>query len=322
MDVTTDTAQPDAPAADTADVESSLADHEQVFGDAAERQPAVAPVEPADTDAEGRERDETGKFKPRHRAKSQQASAEDVPRINELTRKLREAESRAEAAERRAAERRDDRREPERPAAEPAKAPTFPKFEQWLTANPDRDFEDYIDARYGYHRYLEREQEAAYARAKETHDLVTTFKADPFIAETPDFREVVSGENAETSKVVEHAVLRVGPKAAYYLATHPDERIALTQDTLYVHPDDPAFATVVATTRRYLASLVASEQRSSSSRTAADTTGAALALVSQPKPKPPTPVRTGALRQDAAPPGDDAPLDDHERAYYPKSKRA
>ena len=74
-----------APAAvDTPPVESdSLADHEATYSPDAQREPA------ADDDT----RDDTGRFKPRHRAASQRADADDVPLISEHTRRIKDAEA-------------------------------------------------------------------------------------------------------------------------------------------------------------------------------------------------------------------------------------
>lgn len=334
----------DAPGLGVADADAgddgSLSDHEAAFGERPTAAPdAEAPEPEPDDEPEpaARERNPDGTFtKPRHRAKSQQATAEDVPRIAALTKRLREAEERAEAAERRAAERRAEAREPEterRDAErrEPAKVarPKFPTFEEWqaLPENKDGDWYAYSDARedfrYEARRAAERAEEAAATAQREWREQASAYaeKLSSFVKTRPDFDEIVSGERAQTSKVVEHAVIAVGPEAAYYLATHDEDRLALTDDTLYVHPDDPAFKATVAATRRYLSTLVAS-QRSSSSRAVAGSTGAARASLAPPAPKPPTLVRTGATRDTADAPDDEGSLADHEKAFGPKRRRA
>lgn len=315
--------EPVSPVADTSDGESSLAEHEASFGaDAKPTEPAVVEPKPAP--------------KPRHRAQSQQATAEDVPRIQELTRKLREAEERATAAE----SRRESAREEPKPAAA-AKPPAFrfQTFEQW-SAIPGNEVaegkeaeawyrydDERSEARYEFRRNQERIAEAIEADRRSFGEHVSAYskKIDTFIVDHPDFDEVVASA-PKVSMVMERAALELGPEAAYYLATHHEERDALTADTVNVDPRNPAFKAAVALMRRSLSSLlsasVASEQRASlPSRTAAGSTGAALALVTPTAPKPPTPVRTGALRHEAMP-SDDAPLDEHERAYYPKQKQA
>ncbi len=81
--------------------EQSLAEHEAEFGTVDKRPQADPEGEPEeDSRRPPRDRDETGKFvKPteKHRAAKQEAGARDVPRIQELTRKLREAETERDA---------------------------------------------------------------------------------------------------------------------------------------------------------------------------------------------------------------------------------
>lgn len=321
------------------DDDSSLADHEAQFAPGSTRRESAAAAEPAAEPAveapeakAARERDEkTGQFvKPKHRAKSQEATPADVPRINELTRRLREAEARAEAAERRATERPSERREePRREEQKPtaaAKPTLFPPFEVWSEHTGSTDWYEYDHASkewfYQQRRAEERAKDAADAEAAtiRTHLDAYKTKMAGFVESHPDFDEVIDAA-PKVSAVIARAVLEIGPEAAYFLATHAEERDALDAETASVDPKNPAFAATVAATRRYLQTLVASEQRPSSSRPAAVATGAALALVSPTAPKPPTPVRTGALRRDDAP-NDDESLDDHERRYGPKSKRA
>ena len=310
--------------------DDSLAEHEASFGAEARRQPdeskADADPEPA---SEPRERDKEGKFtKPRHRARSQQATAEDVPRIQELTRKHREAEERATAAERRAeeaerriAERRETREEP--PAPKPVAKATFPTFEDYI-AQPGKESTDwytYQDARaewlYDQRRAAERAEEAKTKAEQDYQRLADTYSADveKTRKEFSDFDDVMATLGPrDVSLVVQRATMMVGARAAYYLATHLDELRELTADTLLT-ADSPGFTAAVAATKRYLARLVAPEQRSQPSRTAAGNTGAARATTPPLAPKPPTLVRTGASRDAEDLPGDDASLSDHEKAF-------
>ncbi len=122
----------------------------------------------------------------------------------------------------------------------------------------------------------------------------------------------------DVSLVVQHATFQAGPRAAYYLATHLDELRELTADTL-IGEDAPGFAAAVAATKRLLTRLVAPEQRSPSTRTAAGSTGAARATPSI-APKPPTLVRTGATRDAEDLPGDESSLADHEKAFGRKRR--
>src|SRR5206468_8221930 len=97
-----------APPAD-ADADLSLSDHEARYGEQRDTQaesrtpPAEAPVTEPDAaaepaSAETEERDEKGRFKPKkHRAASQEATPADVPRIQQLTARLRAAEAERDA---------------------------------------------------------------------------------------------------------------------------------------------------------------------------------------------------------------------------------
>lgn len=314
----------------------SLADHERSYSPDVEREaePAAAEPEPVAAETEPAvDRNDKGQFKPRQRAKSQQASPEDVPRIAELTRKLREAERERDELRTRTAP-----PPAQAPAAEPEPKPTpraagpkFPTYDEFTSAKgyEDATWDDYYDARarwnYAQVRAQERAQEAE-VKARETFDTHVSAYRDALPAvyeQYPDFDEVTApnGQPIPVSKALERAVIEAGPATAYYLATHPEEREALTQETL-IDPANPAFAAVVATTRRYLSSLVASPQRSSSSRAVAASTGSALALVRHTAPKPPNPVRTSGQRDPDTPPGEDASLAEHERAYGPKRQRA
>ena len=332
-DAVTDTGGGAAPITDAdhdAGGDDSLAEHEASFGTEARRQPTepkpdAEPEQAADT----RERDKDGKFtKPRHRARSQQATAEDVPRIQELTRKHREAEERATAAERRAeeaerriTERRETREEP--PAPKPVAKATFPTFEDYI-AQPGKEQTDwyaYQDARaewlYDQRRAAERAEEAKTAAERDFRTLSDTYSAnvEKTRKELPDYDAVLASIGPrDVSLVVQRATMMVGARAAYYLASHLDELRELTADTLMT-ADTPGFAAAVAATKRYLARLVAPEQRSQPSRTAAGTTGAARASTPTLAPKPPTLVRTGASRDAEDLPGDDASLADHEKAF-------
>lgn len=315
----------------------ALADHERQYSGTAERDDAPAePAAAAETDAEKtekaeRERDDAGKFAgKRHRAKSQQADPEDVPRIKALTSRLRETERELESL-------RAQIPAQTQPAADVAPQPRqstgqkFPSFEDFVAikGNEQATWDDYYDERARWNFALVRAQERAQeqdAKARdtfETHAKAYTDALPAIYEKYPDFDEVVSpgGQSIEVSKALERAVIEAGPETAYYLATHPEERAALTEDTL-IDPRNPAFAAVVATTRRYLQTLVASEQRSSSSRGAAAPTGSALALVRHTPPKPPNPVRTSGQKAADAPPSEDASLAEHERAYGPKRQRA
>lgn len=325
------------PVVDTpAPEDHSLADHERAYApgttpappadaetpvatDVAEQEPSAEPA--AEPVAENR--DDKGRFtKPRHRAKSQQAGPEDVPRIQELTRRLRTLEAELEQS------RRAPVAEP-RPVADKPKSPTFPSFEEWSKSQENATWEDYADARadwrYELRRTAERAEEARTSAERAYGEKLKSYqsKLAEVATKYPDFDEIVTpnGETIEITKAMEYAVLDVGPDAAYYLATHRDELDALFEDT-DIDPSNPAFKAVVATTTRYLKTLVASAQRSDTSpaRPAAAKTGSALSIVPKTAPKPPNPVRTSAIRESDALPDDASTLADHERAFAPKRR--
>jgi len=307
----------------------SLDAHEAAFSAGAKREKPAAPsAEPA-AKPESAERDETGKFKAKHRAKSQQASADDVPRIAELTRKLREAERERDEARRTTTQTQEPVRE--QPRASSAAA-TFPTWDEYVAikGNEGKSWEQYSDERtdwrYDQRRAAERAEEAQQAETRSHREVVTKYldQLEDARKAFADFDDIV-GEHAEpipVSDVVGRAALEVGPRASYYLATHPEEREALSRDTA-IAADTPGFKAAVAGVARYLKSLVAAEQRPSpSSRAAAAATGSAPMRGPTLLPKPPNPVRTGTVRSAEALPGDDAPLEEHERAFYRPSRRA
>ena len=309
----------------------SLDAHEAAFSPGAKREkPAAQAAEPA-AKPETAERDETGKFKPRHRAKSQEASAEDAPRIKELTRRLRETERALDESRRTTTPTQEPVREQPRTAT-PSAAATFPTWDEYVAikGNEGKSWEQYSDERtdwrYDQRRAAERAEEAQQAETRSHREVVTKYldQLEDARKAFADFDDIV-GEYAEpipVSDVVGRAALEVGPRASYYLATHPEEREALSRDTA-IAADTPGFKAAVAGVARYLKSLVAAEQRPSpSSRAAAAATGSAPMRGPTLLPKPPNPVRTGTVRSAEALPGDDASLEDHERAFHRSSRRA
>ena len=312
---------PDALAEPSAD-DGDLSDHEAAFGSGAK--PGADAIAPSEPDADVADRDDKGKFKPRHRAKSQEATPEDVPRIAALTKRLREAEAERDALRQPKPAAEPAAREPEPVRAE-ARTETFPNFDVWLATkgNEAKSFEDFIDARtdwrYDQRRSAERASDAATAAERAAREDIDAYKKQipDLMKEYPDFDDVIATA-PKVSKVLEVAAIKAGPRIAYYLATHPEEAEALSAES-YVHPDNPAFPAAVASMRRYISTLVA-PQRSTPTRTAADTTRAARATAPI-APKPPTLVRTGASRDADALPGDDSSLAEHEHAFG-RRKRA
>lgn len=160
-----------APAADPppTDDGGSLSEHEAAF---------VTPETPESTDDTPAVRDDTtGRFKPRHRAASQQADTDDIPTINAHTKRIKDAEARlgadivkqsgeseraftlrrrAELLERQAAApapvaRREEpppvvAAEPAKPAVKPDAPPekfTFPTWEKFAEAHPTVSYDEW-----------------------------------------------------------------------------------------------------------------------------------------------------------------------------------
>lgn len=335
---------PETPAAPADADTGALAEHEASY----------SPVALPDDTAVVEGRDATsGRFLkgPRRRAASQQADAEDVPAIHELTKRLKTAEEtagkditrktgeservftlrrRAEIAERLAA--------PSKPTEPVAAAPiaqhrqsqpisqTFPSYEQFVAYDglANATYEDYTDARadwrYNLQRAQERQQDAAQTAQRDFQTKATTHlqRVADAKAQHPDWDRVVTND-LPISGVIHDAVLASAQSAdvQYYLGTHRDELAALVSESQDYSPS------AVIAMRRYLDTLVASPQRASlPSRAAAGSTGSALALAPPPAPRPPNPVRTGAVTPADEPPGDDnQSLAAHEQ-FFSRRRRS
>lgn len=341
------------PAADT----GSLADHEAAFSPDASRVPASP--DPDDDDPPESDRRADGTFKPRHRAASQRADADDVPLISEHTRRIKEAEAklgadiarkpgesdrvynlrrRAELLERFASGSEKPAAVsavvPSQPAAPQPTAPpvlarrpdpvpqTFPSYEQFIAfeGNSEKTYEEYVDARadwrYAVRREQERAEEAAESALTTRTREIARYNAGVTAAKAKyaNWDQVVTAD-AHVTPTLTAAILASehGAEIAYYLGTHPDERVALNADT----PDPAPTPSAVAALRRYLDSLVAGQRTPApSSRTAAAPTGSAPAPVAPVAPRPPNPVRTGSIAAPETPPGDDSmSISEHEKHY-------
>lgn len=334
---------PDAPSGEA--VVSTPAADEQGDGSLAAHEASVTRADPEHGDDT---RDEGGRFKSRRRAASQQADADDVPVINELTKRLKTIEEthgkdiarkpgeservyqlrrRAELLERITAA----------PAAQPAQTPapvsqqvprqqgtalpqSFPTYEQFLgiEGNAEATYEDYVDARADWRfargRAAERAQEAQERESRTVAERIAAHQSRLTTAKTkyPDWDAVVTTDLPVT-RVIADAVLasESSTDVQYYLGSHRDVLAALVSESQDYSPS------AVAAMRRYLDSLVAASQRTSpSQRASAGSTGAATTTLPPPAPRPPTPVRTSATTPTDDPPGDDSQsLAAHEKAY-------
>lgn len=270
----------------------------------------------------------------RHRARSQQATPADVPRIQELTRKLREVERERDALKGTPAATPaagSTATEPAAPVQSPAPPsaavplaasvpPAFPQFDAWAaqTGNDQKSYDDYLDARADWRYQVQSAQQRAADYQRSRGQAMQTQMASAR-TKYPDFDAVVFAPQVVHSDVMFHAIMASdhGADIAYALGKDPQRSYDLAQQSHGL----PASA--IPMMRQLLESLVASEQRSAPSQRpqAAQPTGSALALVPPPAPKPPTPVRTSALKATDDVPGDDSDLEAHAKAFGSQARR-
>lgn len=340
----------------------SLADHEAQFHGLAEtrktpQKATEAGEGPADGEGAGkatRERGADGKFvkaseKPaaqpeRHRAKSQEARAEDAPRIAELTRLRREAERRAEAAERRAeeAERRASSSNGDGKAsslgAHAASAPAKTSSSGFTYTEPKPDPNDETKYPYGTvdPQYVEdlTDWKLAKAAAQRAYDdeqaQISTSRQgvishwverrDAAMKKYPDFFDVAlketppwydpNVESHEQPSAIHHWIMNrpYGADLLYYLQ-HPDNSEELSE-LMGLGVEDQIEALT----------LLGQRFKAQPAGKAAET-GSVAPRSQKPTPRPPNPVRTGPMRATADPPGEDSSLAEHEAAYYPRKSR-
>ena len=324
--------QPQAPPDST-----SVADHAATFSpqarDAAaeaavDDNPPVTPPVAGETpqQAEQRARDEQGRFaRERHRARSQQAGPADVPRIRELTRKLRDTE-------RIVAELQAKVTPPVKPMPLVPPEARIPPVDTSGFAKPKprlEEFGDQDDALEAWNLALgrwDRERERFEERQAETRQRAERevsqasagsqewlksagdgyiSRQQAFIARTPDYAaKMESVKHIKTTPLLSMALLTSDKSAEieYYLATHPS---IYDEALLNTHGKEITEETV-ATTQRWL-----------TSRSQAASTGSAAAAPIRLPPKPPNPVRTGPMPPSDEPPGEASSISDHRRHYGP-----
>ncbi len=327
---------PESTSAPAETTETSLADHEQQFDRPSLRSPV--PKEAKDDAAEP-ERPQ------RHRAQSQQASPEDVATIAELTKTLREKEAELGKVKPDAtggssrvlnlrrqirgleAELADAAPKPQETKPAPAVSPAStassfdvpaPKLDDFVGKGDD-DYGDYLLARAKWDRQKEafdaqqtqgQQREEASVKAEIDAHAERTRK---FAATTPDFQSkfqaMMTEIGNEVPVVLGAAIIRAdnGPQIVYALASDPVFR----DEMLLLSDGKPLTDATVAVVQRRL--------RAQLSRQSAASTGSATPSVVLP-PKPPNPVRTGAMRAEPQLPGDDAPLSEHEKAFHRKRR--
>ena len=345
---------PDLEARDAIDDSGSLSDHEATWnrkrGDTP--LPPATPTEPpsVDLDSDAKEvaeaareeaTDPSLRYRPKekHRAQKDKARPEDVPRIKELSGKLKDLEkerdewkTKWETAQTRPTESAAPARI-ETPAAVSEKF-TFAAFDKWLEANPTGDYDAWQDAKLDA-RDTWRDQQQHARTVKQQEDAraqQTQTQAQQFYQQaTQKYQERrVAYEQAHPDRVaafqpaavgaldqrlpgpakplIEATIMLAenGPDLLYTLQQRPDllAELALFSD------GKPATEQYVAMATQWL------QARVQPGTTAA---GAALKAHKSP-PKPPTAVRTGPMTTGTEPPGDGASLADHE-AFYTKKRR-
>ena len=260
----------------------------------------------------------------KHRAKSNQMSAEDVPRLQKERAKRGEVErerdaykaeldslrQRVEAVERRPLE----PAKPEEPIGEFTKAK--PKLEDFGNdPDPLGAWNDAVlDWRDEKKAHEAKKAQQADKPVQERQAALGKFyeRAKAFQTEHPDYTERVSAVKGNVITPVLAAIIEAddnGPAVVYHLATHPEDLDEFYSATAGKPVADP----IVAHTRRQLA------QRMS----AAPTRSAASRAQTKPTPKPLNLVRTQAESVGAAPasPGDGGSFEEHVAHFHGRRGR-
>jgi hypothetical protein len=280
----------------------------------------------------------------RRRAASQQATAEDVPRIQELTRRLRQTErERDEAraggvvpAANGSTPAPAPKPAPGQPAPSPNPPPTAPSRQaippppppftlrepEWNDfANSPDQARDYTKAVARYAQAEERheravhwhEQASAGAAQREDGELKALTQAHwgrmAVIGQDPKHQALVAQfqhDDRPITPAVLQAVVRMGEKSAETTIAILSTPGLLEELTLATY-DRPATPDLVALVQRRLQSLGLS----------AATTGSVTAPApTRPAPRPPNPVRTAPEAPLRDLPGDDASMAEHAAAFH------
>lgn len=314
----------------------SIADHAKAFGPGAQKEQPAAATEPAQPDppkphhsAEQKRDRDNGQWREgrqRHRAQSQQARPEDVPRIRELTGKNRDLEAQLVQANTELARLRQQHAPPAQIQRAEAKAD---RAQQAVSDDDPEPRED--DAAFGgdYGKYLQahtrwavrdenrklRESESQRSAAEQwqqaDHQRLGTFRERVTAARQKhqDYDAVVF---SVPSGIPEGSPMDAfvmdddsGPELLYYFATHPEER-----DSLLAMP----------TLGQLKALSLLSQRLLSPPSVQAGTTGAAAGRQTIVLPsRPATPVRTtGSQRASDGPPPTDGTLGvtGHAKAFH------
>ncbi len=262
--------------------------------------------------------------KERHRAKNQQARAEDVPRIRELTGKWRAEQERANRLEQELTQARQPRQESQPQERQQQAAPAgekFPVFADWLDKNPNQEYEDYLDARWSHKQQGEatKGREAQYQHSVQQAQAYKMEaygeRLKEFASSRPDFGQklqaTIQAVNDQIPTLLYEAIIQDdnGPALLYALGSDPVFR----DDMILLSDGKSVTDASVANLRRRLNLQL--------SRSQAGTTGSATATPPQSwTARPPNPVRTGPVSTGDEPPGEGASISDHAKYFMPKRR--
>lgn len=281
---------------------------------------APEPVAASDEPAEGSIRDHKGRFS-RHRAESQRATREDVPRIKELTAKWREAEKREKALIERISKIEQSQPKPQ-PAPTPADVilrapqPSAPKpfdeprptLEQF--ANEPDPYAAHLKADWKWEQRKEaheaqqaqaqqfgqadeQQQQAALAAIGHAYNQ----RLQAFVqTSAPDFQHLINtvGRDRQLPALAFRTIQLAenGPALLYTMLKSP----VLLDEVHLLTDGKPVTPETVAMTQRWLAARVAAVAPPPGA------TGSAPAVSSYtPAPKPPSGVRTSAMKASETP---------------------
>lgn len=193
------------------------------------------------------------------RSKAQNADAEDVPRIQQLTYRLREMERKAEEAIQRAAELEARLPKPEPPKAQipdgftqpEPQLTNFAQYEDWM-----KEWNRWDRARENFATQQATEQATREKQTASDWEKVNTEyrqRAVEFAKSTPDFDDVMAAaaeQQLPTTPLLDFALRMAenGPQLAYALAKRPD----LVYELNLLTADKPVTQSSVASLQRLL----------------------------------------------------------------------
>lgn len=281
--------------------------------------PASEPTTQAEADTalapQSLEQFEKQQPRTRHRARSQEASPADVPRIRELTAKNAALAAEVEALKKPAVASPPPAQSPAstqvRPAVAAVPPPVVaaakdPEPTEALDPSTGKPYEDFAKFTRDSARWAAREEMRTARAAWETQTATETAAAENArLAESwatnvnaaktqhADFEAIAYGPapwpagSLIDNWIKEHPV---GPLVLYSLKKNPAEAHAMLAMGLFEQTE----------------ALSLLSQRLRPKSVAAVSTGAAPVVAAQPVPRPPTPVRTGPMRVDPAAPDPDS----------------